>query len=350
MVSMLGMTLMADASISKLDSVLAGLRGYLTEQLGELDAELDTARKLVVELGEELAVRQSAVEVLVASRDLLVAKLGELDGVAPRAAVVPQARQSTEDAAPEVEAASVVAKAAKAVKATKSVKAVKAVKAAKPVKAVESAEAAKPVNAARQQVLDYLVATPGVHKVAEIAAAVSGPEATAAALQAVRRALGALTASALVERSEQSGTAFYSATGQAAVAPVEAEATAEVSAPVTRKPRKAVAGKAAPAKQAVTAEKPAKAAKPVEAAKAEKPVAADKPAVRADRTRIVATLLDLREPQSAGDVSRAVMGSEWKSSDATNFRSVLKSLVNEGVVTELVGEHNRTRYTVAASS
>jgi hypothetical protein len=44
------------------------------------------------------------------------------------------------------------------------------------------------------------------------------------------------------------------------------------------------------------------------------------------------------------------MGSQWKSSDATNFRSVLKSMVTEGVVEEHVGENNRSRYTVAAST
>ena len=41
---------------------------------------------------------------------------------------------------------------------------------------------------------------------------------------------------------------------------------------------------------------------------------------------------------------------EGPSSDATNFRNVLKSMVAEGVVAEHVGENNRSRYTVAASS
>ena len=72
--------------------------------------------------------------------------------------------------------------------------------------------------------------------------------------------------------------------------------------------------------------------------------------MRADRTKIVAALLAASEPQSAGDVSRTVMGSDWRASDATNFRNVLKNMVTEGVIAEHIGENNRARYTVAASS
>jgi Fe2+ or Zn2+ uptake regulation protein len=72
--------------------------------------------------------------------------------------------------------------------------------------------------------------------------------------------------------------------------------------------------------------------------------------VRADRTKIVATLLGSPEPQSAAEVSRTVMGSQWKSSDATNFRNVLKSMAAEGIVAEHLGENNRSRYTVAPST
>jgi Fe2+ or Zn2+ uptake regulation protein len=85
-------------------------------------------------------------------------------------------------------------------------------------------------------------------------------------------------------------------------------------------------------------------------AKADQAAPAAEKSVRADRTKIVATLLSASEPQSAGEVSRTVMGAEWRSSDATNFRNVLKSMVAEGVVAEHPGENNRTRYTVAASS
>jgi Fe2+ or Zn2+ uptake regulation protein len=398
MISMMGKAHMAEAAISKLDSVLAGLRGYLTEQLRELDGELEAARKSVVQLGAELAAAQSAVEVLAASRDLLVSKLNELDGVAQPAAEqpaaeqpavrVPAARRPRTEKAPKPEK-----KAAAAESQPKSEPKPEPQAASKPEsnsesesdskaesKAVsESAsgpKAPKALNAGQQQVLAFLETTPGVHKVAEIAADVSGPDASAAAVQAVRRALSGLTAAGLVAKSEQSGTAFYSATSAVVVEAVEVLA-AEVTTrkPVVRKAvaKKAPAGKAAPAKSAPAkssatkssvaksstksaAKKPAT-AKPRKAA-ATKAVstealsaeAAGAKQLRADRTKIVATLLAAQEPQSAGDVSRTVMGAEWKSSDATNFRSVLKSLVSEGVVTEHVGENNRARYTVAATS
>ncbi|WP_370076719.1 hypothetical protein [Streptacidiphilus sp. MAP12-16] len=399
---------MAQASITKLESVIAGIRSYLSEQLGELDNELEAARKEVAELSEQLASKQASVEVLVAGRDLLVAKLGELDGAVAETATVPKARQSREDTDETTTQETVAAAEVDAV--------VDELPATEPAatEAETPATAAKALNASQRNVLDFLEATPGVHKVAEIATGVNGPDAGNAAVQTVRRALAVLTGTGQAMKSTQSGTAFYSATSASATSasstvaeeleasPQDVDAEEPVRAVRTRtsaspRARSAKAGskKATPTKAAAkkatakkTASRSARAAATATPAATAEPVAestttaetevaavevaaparvrkaagaasrttkktASAPvekSVRADRTKIVATLLVSPEPQSAAEVSRTVMGSEWKSSDATNFRNVLKSMVAEGVVAEHVGENNRSRYTVAASS
>ncbi|MFC1408317.1 hypothetical protein ACEZCY_03355 [Streptacidiphilus sp. N1-12] len=367
---------MTEAANSRLESVLAGIRDYLTGQLNELDDELAAARQAVAELSEELAAREAAVGILVAGRDLLVAKLDELDSATTESEVALEAVEAAEVAEAVAEAVEVAEAVSEAVDVAVVAEAVEIVSAS------VSASAPAPVsrealNPGQVAVLGFLEATPGVHKVAEISVEVNGPEASSAAVQAIRRALAVLTRAGLAAKSEQAGTAFYSATAAApVVAPPAAEPVVEAAAPA-RKPRKAAAkkatakpAKAAPAAKAARTAKSTKAAKPAKAAKAAKAapakkapakaaatvpaartapkaetVAAAKP-VRADRAKIVATLEALREPQSAGEVSRAVMGDEWKSSDATNFRNVLKSMVKEGVVAEQTGEDKRARYTV----
>jgi Fe2+ or Zn2+ uptake regulation protein/uncharacterized coiled-coil protein SlyX len=324
---MMGKALMTDVSNSKLESVLSGIRGYLNGQLAELEDELDTAQRSARELSEQLAAQQASGEALVASRDLLVAKLAELDGAVTDSTTVAGRRKARQKAAGTVPA-SVVA----------------AVEGDAPLGSFEAEAPGEPsapatLNAHQREVLGFLETTPGVHKVTEIAAAVSGPEATPAAVQAIRRSLGVLTVAGLATKSTQSGTAFYSAP--------------EPTTPVAAKPRKAATKKAA-AKKAVAekavAEKPAKAARSKAAKPAKAPAAkpaddaAAKP-VRADRAKIVATLLVAEEPQSAAELSRTLMGDDWKSSDATNFRNVLKSLTAKGFVIEHRGEDNRARYT-----
>lgn len=99
---------MAETSTTRFESVIAGIRGYLSEQLGELERELDEARQSVVELNEQLAAKQSSIEVLVASRDLLATKLNELDGAMAQSAVTALPRQphaeTEQPAAPQAEA------------------------------------------------------------------------------------------------------------------------------------------------------------------------------------------------------------------------------------------------------
>ena len=348
---------MTDVSNSKLESVLSGIRGYLNGQLAELEGELDSAKGSVAELNEQLTSQQGSIEALAASRALLVAKLAELDGAVADSAVVADQRKTRQKAADKVPAAVVAAVEDDAPAGS--------LEAATPAAAEPSG--AVTLNTSQREVLSFLETTPGVHKVTEIAAGVSGPEATPAAVQAIRRALSVLTAAGQATKSTQSGTAFYSAPEPAA-------------APAPAKPRKAAAGKATAKKttaKKAAADKPV-ADKPVAAKpEAEKPAAkktakkatraktakaakvtaaavvaddADAKPVRADRAKIVATLLAAAEPQSAAEVSRTLMGDEWKSSDATNFRNVLKSLTAKGLVTEHRGEDNRARYTAAANS
>ncbi|QMU77019.1 hypothetical protein GXW83_16215 [Streptacidiphilus sp. PB12-B1b] len=404
---------MAEASTTTFESVIAGIRGYLNEQLGELERELDAARQAVTQLNDQLTSKQSSIEGLIASRDLLAAKLRELDGALAESATVTLPRQSRAEAdtaaAPQDETVAAV----RTVEAVEAVAEPAAAEAAQPEAAPTAPAKARKLNGNQRNVLGFLETTPGVHKVSEIAAAVNGPDADNAATQAVRRALATLTRTGLATKSTQSGTAFYSAAETAtgtvavteaaavvaeaveAVQPVEAaeEAAAEsvAAAPKarTRKaatrtaPKKAAPKKAAPKKAAKatgakkTAKRPSRAvaATPAEtiadapSAAAETPstpararkraakkVAAASPAdagertLRADRAKIVATLQAATEPQSAGDVSRTVMGDEWRTSDATNFRKVLKSMATEGVVAEHVGENNRARYTAASGA
>ena len=444
---------MAEESITKLESVIAGIRGYIGEQLGELEGELGAARGAVSDLGEQLAARKASIETLEASRELLIAKLGELEGAVAETQVLAQAQESREAAGNAVAEEIVAAAGGDAVigalpsgttgkaKATPRAKKAAAKPAAKATdKAADKAagkaadKPAEKLTPGQLGVLSFLEATPGVHKVSEIATAVHGADADNAALQAVRRALSALTEAGRAVKSTQSGTAFYSADAEQA-APAEAAAAPAEPAPAAEKPateqatakktaaKKAVTKKTV-AKKAVAKQATAKQAKPTKAVakKAATTTAAAKPAatrparksaakapaaaetvaapaakgsdepsaparsrkaaakstagstvrkaaakkaatasakaaeapveknLRADRTKIVAVLLSASEPQSAGEVSRTVMGTEWKSSDATNFRNVLKSMVAEGVVAEHVGDNNRVRYTVAASS
>ena len=400
---------MAEESTTRFESVIAGIRGYLTEQLSELERELDDARQSVTELNEQLAAKQSSIEVLVASRDLLAAKLNELDGVITESAVATlpgQLHAETEQpAAPQAEA---VAAADVPDETPADAPAETATDAAEEKPATK----ARKLNAGQSQVLAFLEATPGVHQVSEIAAGVAGPDAGNAAAQAVRRALAVLTQAGLATKSTQSGTAFYSvaateapataaatastetaeaaeATGTAATTETAEATEATTTAPATRRAR---TRKAAPAKadaqQAVpkkTAKRPAakrataKTVAVAEEASSEAPVsiprarragtakgrattakvpvaeaapsadAAEK-TLRADRTRILATLQAAGEPQSAGEVSRTVMGDDWRTSDATNFRHVLKNMTTEGLVAEHLGDNNRTRYTAASGA
>jgi Fe2+ or Zn2+ uptake regulation protein len=435
---------MAEESITKLESVIAGIRGYIGEQLGELEGELGAARGAVSDLGEQLAARKASIETLEASRELLIAKLGELEGAVAETQVLAQAQESREAAGNAVAEEIVAAAGGDAVvgalpsgttgkaKATPRAKKAAAKPAAKATdKAADKAgdKPAEKLTPGQLGVLSFLEATPGVHKVSEIATAVHGADADNAALQAVRRALSALTEAGRAVKSTQSGTAFYSADAEQA-APAEAAAAPAEPAPAAEKPAteqataKKTAAKKAVTKKAVAKQATAKQAKPTKAVakKAATTTAAAKPAatrparksaakapaaaetvaapaakgsdepsaparsrkaaakstagstvrkaaakkaatasakaaeapveknLRADRTKIVAVLLSASEPQSAGEVSRTVMGTEWKSSDATNFRNVLKSMVAEGVVAEHLGDNNRVRYTVAASS
>ena len=430
---------MAEGSIVRLESVIAGIRGYIGEQLTELENELSAAQGAVSALGEQLTTRQASIEALEASRALLLVKLNELEGAEADTRAFSQARESREEAGEAVAEEIVAAVGGDAV-----------------VGALPTGSTAgtTKLTASQLGVLGFLEATPGVHKVSEIATAVLGSDADNAGLQAIRRALAALTGAELATKSTQSGTAFYSASTDrtavtevaaatdAATGPAAEKTTAKKTSAKKAAAKKSVAkeavketaakevaakevaaepavakktarrvvakkapAKSAPAKQAKQAKKPASrtarkatpsaaaaapavdattateaaadqtsakaparkstaksgtkspakrtvrkaAAKKATAAPAADASAAEK-SVRADRTKIVATLLSSAEPLSAGEVSRSVMGAEWKSSDATNFRNVLKSMVAEGVVAEHVGENNRARYTVAASN
>ena len=362
---------MTDTGITKLESVLAGIRGYLTDQLGVLDLELHTAKKAVVELNQELASRQALVESLTASRDLLVSKLAELDDTASDAAPVAKPRASRKAAGGAVpqETAVVVTEAV----VTEAV-----------AEAPSDSGTAKKRSNTQGEVVAYLRSTPGVHKVAEIATAVSGSGSGAAVVQGIRRALAGLVQVGHVEKSLQSGTAFYSATADAPAVSTEVKAKAtrkkaaprptknsapeaETAAPsvddasasatpaVTGKPTRATRKAKTSAKKpavvkAVTKKRVAKTAQAATPApKAAVSVPAEK-AVRADRAKIVAVLQSAAQPQSAAEVSRTVMGTEWKSSDATNFRNVLKSLAKEGAVVVVEGEKNRSHYTAAPAS
>ncbi|WP_042438729.1 hypothetical protein [Streptacidiphilus albus] len=403
---------MAEVSTTKFDSVIAGIRGYLGEQLGELERELDEARQSLAELREQLAAKQSSIEVLVASRDLLATKLSELDGAMTGSAVVALPRQSrAETEQPTAPQAEVVAVAESPVETSAESPAETSADA---VEEKSVTTAGKP-NAGQRQVLDFLEATPGVHRVSEIATGVAGPDAGNAAAQAVRRALAALVQTGLATKSSQSGTAFYSATEAESPAPAAAAAaiaeTAETSAPTATAesadtaeiagsvesaesveevpaapaPRRARTRKAAPVKANAKQTGPKKAAKrrparataattavaeeagdeapastprvrktrtakgraaaEAPAAEVAAPTGAAEKSLRADRAKIVATLRAAADPQSAGEVSRTVMGDDWRASDATNFRQVLKSMTAEGLVAEHHGEKNRTRYT-----
>lgn len=396
---MMGKALMAEASTTRFESVIAGIRGYLSEQLGELEHELDAARQSVAELNEQLAAKQSSIEVLVASRDLLLAKLNELDSALAESAVVTLPRQSRTEteqpAAPQAEAVAV----------TEAVETAAATPEADDATEQAPATKARKLNTGQRDVLAFLEATPGVHKVSEIATGVGGADAGNAAVQAVRRALAVLTEAGLATKSTQSGTAFYStaATEVPAVATttesteaVEAD-EAPVEAPAAPVTRRARARKTAPAKAGTkqagpkktgpkkaakrtpraaaatttvadttddttsTPAAPARARKSrsakggaavakAPAAEAAVPAAAAEKSLRADRSKIVATLLAATEPQSAGEVSRTVMGDEWRTSDATNFRKVLKSMTAEGLVAEHLSDNNRTRYTATAGA
>ena len=406
---------MAEESTTRFESVIAGIRGYLTEQLSELERELDDARQSVTELNEQLAAKQSSIEVLVASRDLLAAKLNELDGVITESAVATlpgQLHAETEQpAAPQAEA---VAAADVPDETPADAPAETATDAAEEKPATK----ARKLNAGQSQVLAFLEATPGVHQVSEIAAGVAGPDAGNAAAQAVRRALAVLTQAGLATKSTQSGTAFYSvaateapataaatastetaastetteaaeATGTAATTETAEATETTTTAPATRRartrkaaPAKADAQQAAPKKTAkrpaakrataktVAVAEEASSEAPVSIPRARKagtakgrattakvPVAEAAPSadaaektLRADRTRILATLQAAGEPQSAGEVSRTVMGDDWRTSDATNFRHVLKNMTTEGLVAEHLGDNNRTRYTAASGA
>lgn len=390
---------MAETAINKLESVLAGIRGYLTEQLAELDGELDAARRSVAELSAELTSRQASAEALASGRDLLLAKLGELESVATDSATAAEPAE----AAPAETATAEPAAVAEAPAAPAVVAETVATEAAAPVPTPTE------LSESQRAVLTFLEATPGVHKVAEIAVGVLGADASTAAVQGIRRALAVLTRAGLATKSAQSGTAFYSAEAPApAPAPAKsrkaaAKKTTAKKAPA-KKPvaekavaKKAVAKKAAvkeaaaepavtepagaeqvvaepavaekavakkatktakkaPAKRAsgtakaTGSAKTAKAAVPAPRSEPKTDGSPAEPAVRADRTRIVATLIASAEPQSAGELSRAMMGEEWRPSDATNFRNVLKSLTAQGLVAEHREENNRARYSAAASA
>ena len=366
---------MAEGSITKLESVIAGIRGYIGEQLSELENELGSTRGAVTSLGEQLAARQTAIAALEASRELLLAKLNELDGAEAETHAFAQARESREEAGDAVAETIVAAAGGDAVVGALPTGGAKKSSATGTAKLTDS----------QVSVLGFLNSNSGVHKVSEIAVAVQGGESDNAGLQAIRRALAVLTEAGLALKSTQSGTAFYSANTDAPAAAKKAPGK-KAATPKAAKPAKAApAAKPAPAAKSVAAAKPAaaakaasdkaesskpekavdkasaavkapvrKAVKAVKAAKKAAPAAAEtapaEKTVRADRTKIVAALLAASEPQSAGDVSRTVMGSDWRASDATNFRNVLKNMVTEGVIAEHIGENNRARYTVAATS
>jgi len=370
---------MAEGSITKLESVIAGIRGYIGEQLSELENELGSTRGAVTSLGEQLAARETAIAALEASRELLLAKLNELDGAEAETHAFAHARESREEAGNAVAETIVAAAGGDAVVGALPTGGAKK----------SSATGAAKLTDSQVGVLGFLNSNSGVHKVSEIAVAVQGGESDNAGLQAIRRALAVLTEAGLALKSTQSGTAFYSANTDAPAAkkaPGKKAATPKAAKPAKTAP----AAKPAPAAKSVAAAKPVavakaasdkaasdkaesskpekvvdkasaatkatarKAVKAVKAAKKAAPVAVEtapaEKTVRADRTKIVAALLAASEPQSAGDVSRTVMGSDWRASDATNFRNVLKNMVTEGVIAEHIGENNRARYTVAASS
>ncbi|MEY9840492.1 hypothetical protein [Streptacidiphilus sp. EB103A] len=382
---MMGEAFMAEASVSRLDTVIAGIRGYLREQLSELDGELEAARLSVAELTEQLTSRQSSVAMLMAGRDLLVSKLAELNEAWSDPASDGH-EQASEAEAPTPDAA---AEGDTAVSPPTDAPAATAEPGPRPVR--------RP-NASQRAVLEFLSGTPGVHKVSEIALGVNGPDAGNAAIQTIRRALGVLVEAGHVAKSVQAGTAFYSAASapseDAAYAPdgeTPAPHEAPSSEPATPRKapsatRKATASNKAAAKStrarsprsatskgadndtttaAATADTAAAASeRPLETAarrptakktpkrstaKKAAPSSGDKP-VRADRPKIIAALLASAEPQSASEVSHAVMGAEWKPSDATNFRMVLKNMVTQGIVATYTGEDSRTRYALAASS
>ena len=375
---MTGKALMAEGSITKLESVIAGIRGYIGEQLSELENELGSTRGAVTSLGEQLAARETAIAALEASRELLLAKLNELDGAEAETHAFAHARESREEAGDAVAETIVAAAGGDAVVGALPTGGAKKSSATGTAKLTDS----------QASVLGFLNSNSGVHKVSEIAVAVQGGESDNAGLQAIRRALAVLTEAGLALKSTQSGTAFYSANTDAPAAAKKAPGK-KAATPKAAKPAKAApAAKPAPAAKSVAAAKPAaaakaasdkaegskpekavdkasaavkapvrkavKAVKAVKAAKKAAPAAAEtapaEKTVRADRTKIVAALLAASEPQSAGDVSRTVMGSDWRASDATNFRNVLKNMVTEGVIAEHIGENNRARYTVAATS
>lgn len=363
---MMGKALMATPSVNRIESVLAGIRGYLTEQLGEQEQELEAAQKSVAELEHELAAQRTSLNHTVASRDLLAAKLAELESATTdSAATVP----APADSAVVAKAGRSRRRAAAAVapgitEATEGDAVVGALPTGGSPAVAPAAASAKQLNASQRAVVEFLEGATGVHKVVEIAVGVSGPDAGSSAVQTVRRALNALTASGLVAKSTQSGTAFYSAVPAAPVAAPTAPAKASpAAATVTDAPAKpakaakraagkrAANGKPAPRKSTKkpAGKVPAKGKAAPATTGSDAAAAADK-SVRADRARIVRTLQEAGEPQSAGDLSRTMMGDRWRSSDATNFRNVLKSLVTKGVVTEHVGANNRARYSAAPTS
>ena len=368
---------MAETSTTSLETVLADLRSYLTDRLTVLDGELDTARSSVAALHRELGAQEAAVQGLEASRDLLVGKLNELDGAVSTADDVAQARRSrtaaAEELAPEI---------------------LTAVEADAGIGTVQDAEGTVPVapaklNAGQEQVLAFLRANPGVHKVTEIAEGISGSDATSAQTQAVRRALGTLAERGLTDVSRQSGTSFYTAAPAASVAATGSDGSPDATpggrAPKRTRSRSGSARKAAP-KSTTADEKPTRRSRRNTKASQDAATTADavtpaaevtptgrtkrtpsrkspakqastkaaKPAtpgtaVRADRTKIVSTLQAAAEPLTAAEVSRTVMGAEWKTSDATNFRNVLKSLTAQGMVSAQLGTDRRARYAAAAS-
>jgi len=369
---------MAETETTRLESVLAGIRGYLTDQLGALDLELHTAKQAVLEMSQELASMQESVQSLVVSRDLLVSKLAELDGTAGDSGTVARARRSRKAAGDAVTQ-----------EITALVQGDAVVGALPDSGTADEPPVPAPASGKKRlrtegEVVGYLRATPGVHKVAEIAAAVSGSGAQAAVVQGIRRALAALVQAGQVERSAQSGTAFYSAAADAPVAApaVKAKATRKKAAPRAAKKGVSSQAKAVPvsddassgavptvagtsipaarnaksspkksaAEKAVTKKAARKATAPAAPSlESAAPAPAEK-AVRADRAKIVAALLAAAQPQSAAEVSRIVMGSQWKTSDATNFRNVLKSLAKEGTVAVVEGENSRSHYTAVPAS
>ncbi len=88
---------MAEEPTTKLESVIAGIRGYIGGQLSDLESELGATRGALTALGEQLTARQAAIVALEASRALLRAKLSELDGVEAEAREFAQARQSRKE-------------------------------------------------------------------------------------------------------------------------------------------------------------------------------------------------------------------------------------------------------------